>query len=87
MLAVDRAIKPRNMNFAKVDRRWVTNREGAFVWINMVMEEMVKHKPKSEEIISFYSIFSCICRLLYWGAITLSKTAMFGFDTFTSISL
>ena len=43
MLAVERDVKPRNMNFAKVDRRGggeeaVTNREGALIWINMVCE-------------------------------------------------
>ena len=36
VLAVERDVKPRNMNFAKVDRRGATNREGALIWINMV---------------------------------------------------
>ena len=31
MLAVDRDVKPRNMNFAKVEKR-----EGVFIAINMV---------------------------------------------------
>ena len=36
MLAVDRDIKPRNMNFAKVERGGAINREGAFIAINTV---------------------------------------------------
>ena len=38
MLAVKRNVKPRNMNFAKVEGKGVgaINREGAFVWINAV---------------------------------------------------
>ena len=37
VLAVERDVKPRNMNFAKVDRRrGVTNREGALIRINMI---------------------------------------------------
>ena len=41
MLAVDRDVKPRNMNFAKVEKRGgggggAINREGAFIAINTV---------------------------------------------------
>ena len=38
MLAVERDVKPRNMNFAKVEMRGggAINREGAFITINMV---------------------------------------------------
>ena len=38
MLAVDRDVKPRNMNFAKVEKRGGggINREGAFIAINTV---------------------------------------------------
>ena len=37
VLAVERDVKPRNINFAKIDRMgWVINRKGAFVWINTV---------------------------------------------------
>ena len=40
MLAVDRDVKPRNMNFAKVEKRGggggASNREGAFIAINTV---------------------------------------------------
>ena len=33
--AVERDVKPRNMNFAKVDRSGgAANREGALIWIN-----------------------------------------------------
>ena len=38
VLAVERDIKPHNMNFAKVDRRGgATNREGALIRINTVL--------------------------------------------------
>ena len=44
--------------------------------------------PKSEEIISFYPQFSCICRLYTIVVIMLSRTAMFWLRQFiTSISL
>ena len=36
MLAVERDVKPRNMNFAKVEKRGGINREGAFITINTV---------------------------------------------------
>ena len=39
MLAVERDVKPRNMKFAKVERRGgggVINREGAFIQINTI---------------------------------------------------
>ena len=36
VLAVERDVKQRNMNFAKVDRRGGTNREGALIRINTV---------------------------------------------------
>ena len=37
MLAVERDVKPRNMNFAKVEKRGGgINREGAFITKNMV---------------------------------------------------
>ena len=37
MLAVEKDLKPRNMNFAKVERMGEINREGAFVWIITVI--------------------------------------------------
>ena len=38
MLPVERDVKPRNMNFAKVDRRGgATNREGVLIQINTVL--------------------------------------------------
>ena len=38
VLAVERDVKPQNMNFAKIDRRGggATNREGALIRINTV---------------------------------------------------
>ena len=36
MLAVERDVKPRNMNFAKVERGGAINREGAFITKNTV---------------------------------------------------
>ena len=36
MLAVERDVKPRNMNFAMVDRR-ATNKEGVLIRINTVI--------------------------------------------------
>ena len=42
MLAVDRDVKPRNMNFAKVEKRGgAINREGAFIAINTVYSFVV----------------------------------------------
>ena len=46
MLAVDRDVKPRNMNFAKVEKRGGgINREGAFIAINTVLLKVFD--PKS----------------------------------------
>ena len=36
MLAIERDVKPRNMNFVKVEGGGGGDREGAFVWINTV---------------------------------------------------
>ena len=37
MLAVERDVKPRYMNFAKVETMGAINREGAFVWIIIII--------------------------------------------------
>ena len=44
MLAVERDVKPRNMNFAKEDRRGATNREGVLIRINTVQLVKFLHR-------------------------------------------
>ena len=39
LVAVERDVKPRNMNFAKVEKKGGINREGAFIRINTVIED------------------------------------------------
>ena len=51
VLAVERDVKPRNMNFANVDRRGGTNREGALIRINTVY-------PNFPEIILYATLYS-----------------------------
>ena len=42
MLAVERDVKPRNMNFAKVEKGGgAINREGAFITINTVFIDII----------------------------------------------
>ena len=47
MLAVERDVKPRNMNFAKVEKRGgggAINREGAFITKNTVYVSSSQHR-------------------------------------------
>ena len=68
VLAVERDVKPQNMNFAKVDRRGgggVTNREEALIRINMVSQiclfsiHFLKNFPHFSSSFTFY--FAQIC--------------------------
>ena len=43
LVAVERDVKPRNMNFAKVEREGVINREGAFIRINTINRYVTRY--------------------------------------------
>ena len=45
MLVVERDVKPRNMNFAKVEKGGAINREGAFITKNTVCTHLLIFGP------------------------------------------